>query len=171
MVNKLQSVIQEARLKFSLTDGGKEGKVMNIASTGFLESIFYSRDAEGIGPAADNVEDLRIDFGKSNGEDGGVCVQRIGILKKTKEFRKVYVRTGTNTVLWMGVVSGRLWRPRALDITTRREVFRRQLASAVGKTFAVSFCFFFELEIEHELVCAARFSGHKRSGRSNGRKR
>ena len=37
-----------------------------------------------------------------------VCAQRIGIIKKTKEFGKEYTRTGTNKVLRMVVVPGRV---------------------------------------------------------------
>ena len=38
------------------------------------------------------------------------CAQRIGIIKKTKELRKAHVKTGTTSVLRMGVVPGRVRR-------------------------------------------------------------
>ena len=36
------------------------------------------------------------------------CSQRIGLINKTKEIRAAFMRTGTNLVLRMGVVPGRV---------------------------------------------------------------
>ena len=45
-----------------------------------------------------------------------MCVQRITIIKNAEEFRKVYMEKGTNKVLRMAVVPGRVWGSNALDM-------------------------------------------------------
>ena len=73
-------------------------------------------------------------LGKKETGKGKTCEQRIAIIKKTKEFRKAYMRTGTNNVLRMGVVPGRVWGSEVLGMgPSQRENLQRQLASAAGK--------------------------------------
>ena len=78
VLSKCRSVIQEAKLKLSLTEGGKEGKNRLLASTMFLESrIFGTCKHTGIG-VTDSVEYLGLDFRK----------QRRGIMEKNEVCKK-----------------------------------------------------------------------------------
>ena len=63
---------------------------------------------------------------------------------------------GTNKVLRMGVVPGRVWRRQGLRHgTNSKKALRRQLASAAGKKLPVTILEINNLEIEHELACSA----------------
>ena len=79
------------------------------------------------------------------------CAQRIGIIKKTKELGKACMRTGTNTVLRMEVVPGRVWRSQAQGMAPAH----RSVAKAVGQ------CRGWHVQ--------PRASGRKQFGRENGR--
>ena len=100
------------------------------------------------------------------------CVQRIGIIKKTKGFRMACMRTFTNKVSHMGVVPGGVWRSKAQGMaSSKRENMRRQLARAAGMKPPFSFSFFWDvnnLEVEHERLVQRRVLGHKQFGQGNG---
>ena len=104
VVSKLKRVIQEAKLKFSLTEGGKDGKSKLIESNKFEESrIFGLCEDEGIG-VADNVAtwELMSENKHRSWEKRDTkrrCVRRFGVVKKTKDFINAYTRTGANKVL------------------------------------------------------------------------
>ena len=69
------------------------------------------------------------------------------------------MKTGVNEVWRMGVVSGRLWWSKAPCMaSTQKGVLRRHVANAAREKPSISLSFFSEinnLEIEHELACAA----------------
>ena len=57
------------------------------------------------------------------------CFQKIGIVRRTKEFRKASVRTGTNNILRRGAVSGRVSGSKALGVVPSQ---KRSTTGAVG---------------------------------------
>ena len=67
--------------------------------------------------------------------------------------------TGTNKVLRMGVVPGRVWGSEALGMApSQRENLRRQMASAAEPKPSMALSLLLEinnLEVEHELACVA----------------
>ena len=94
-------------------------------------------------------------------------MQIIGIIQKTKEFRKAHVRTGTNNVLRMECVEpGEMWRVQSSRHGTdpKRRIKKRSQFSR--KKPSVSLSPFEEIDnLERHA------SGRKQSGRCSGRKR
>ena len=96
-------------------DGGNEGRVNLIASSRFLESEWCGRFRHDAGTQA-----------KRQKED---CARRPSLIKKTKEFRKVW---------------------------SQREVFRRHMASASGTKPTEHLCLLGKisnLKTEHDWAC------------------
>ena len=83
---------------------------------------------------SDSVEQMVLDIRnptkKLGKRERKKWAQRIGIIKKTEEFMKAYRRTGTNDVLRVGVVPGRVWGSNALGMAPSQ---RETLAKTVGR--------------------------------------
>ena len=81
----------------------------------------------------------------------------------TKKFGEACIRTGTNKVLRMGVVPGRVLGSKAFGMAPSwRKKLRRQFACVAGQKPTVSLSLFLEINklgIDHELACAATCYG------------
>ena len=66
--------------------------------------------------------------------DASVYKELVRIIKKTKEFRKAYMRTGTTKVLRMGVVPGRVWRSKAPGMAPTQKVPRERSAQSRSRS-------------------------------------
>ena len=108
--SKLKHVIKDARLKV-VVDGKKNNRVRLLRQiscrsrefSGFvkmkefaLQTIWPTQELTSEIKSTSKAEHVR---GKRR-----TWAQWIGIVKRTKEFRRVCVRTSTNKVLWMGLV-------------------------------------------------------------------
>ena len=125
----------------SVTENGKEGKSKVIASCGFLEDELrqFSRE-EGV-TLADSVGTLGVDLrtrvqrlGAKEKARRKKCNVRFSVIKKSKAFRKNYMKVGVKKLSRAGVMPARTWGAHAVEMfQTERLKLRGQMAAAPGK--------------------------------------
>ena len=138
-----------------------------IASCGFLEDQLRQCSKEEGVTLADSVEmllgvDLRPRVKRSGAKEKArrkKCKVRFSLIRKNKAFQKSYMKVVIKKLLRTGMVPGRAWRARALEMApTERLKLRKQMAAAAGKKSTTSLSLFMEaygLAAEEELATMA----------------
>ena len=139
VMKKLKDV-EEKGLKLSVTEHGKEGTSMMIASCGFLENELRQFSGEGV-TLAFSVETLGVDLrtrvkmlGAKEKSRRKKCNVRFSLTNKNKAFQKSYMKVVVNKLLRAGMMPARAWGVHAVEMSlTERLKLRRQMAAAAAK--------------------------------------
>ena len=161
LLKKVEVEVEEKGLKLSITEGEKEGKSKVITSCNYVEERFQEcRMKEGVALET-SVETLGVDLRARTKAVGArekarrkKCDVRFSHIRKSRIFRKSYMRTGVRKLLRKGLVPARAWGGQAVGLAPRQRLtLRRQMAAAAGEKESVSLSFFMEvsnLEVEEE---------------------